>query len=68
MRMLIDAIRCLSTFYYYICCIIYNEFIFNLKLHCDTMIEIYVPLMYLEGKHMETKWYSDIWQLIVAPF
>ena len=30
-------------------CIIYNEFIFNLKLHCDTMIEIYVLLMYLEG-------------------
>ena len=32
-------------------CIIYNEFIFNLKLHCDTMIEIYALLMYLEGTY-----------------
>ena len=29
--------------------IVYNEFIFNLKVYYDTMIEKYVLLMYLEG-------------------
>ena len=31
--------------------IIYNEFIFNLKVYYDTMIEIYVLLMFWRGTY-----------------